>query len=182
MALYWQRKGDTERALKYITAAAEIDPNNPNIQVDLGAAIAREGDLETAESHYLKAVELTAKETFFVNKLVEFYLRYNIDIREKALPLARENVLLNPDDPSAVDTLGQVLFRLNDLFNAERFYSKALDLRDSYAPAHLHLGILYNLQGKHGMAKHHLTQAIAIAPGTSTSNHAQRILDEYSNP
>jgi len=182
MALYWQRQGDPEQSLVYITVAADIDPQNPSIQVDLGAAFARLGDLEGAASHYLNAIEITSRESFYVNQLVEFYLRYNINIREKALPLARENLLLNPEEPSSIDVLGQVLFRLNDLYSAERFYLSALRIQADYAPAHLHLGILYNFQEKHTLAKQHLSQAIAMDSGTSIADQAQRILDEYANP
>jgi tetratricopeptide (TPR) repeat protein len=182
LALYWQRQGNPELSLAYITAAAELDPRNPNLLVDLGAATARLGDLETAESYYQNAVEITSGEPFYINQLVEFYLRYNLEVHEKALPLARQTLLLHPNEPTSLDSLGQVLFRLDDLLNAERFFIKAILLQPVYAPAHLHLGVLYNLEEKHSLAKYHLSQAIALGSGTATADHAQRILDGYTDP
>lgn len=182
LALYWQRQGYPERALEYITVAAEIAPRNPNIQVDWAATVAMLGDLEAAESHYQDAVEITSQDPFYINQLVEFYLRYNIGVREKALPLARQTLLRYPNDPISQDSFGQVLFRLDDLLDAEQFFTKAILLQSNYAPAHLHLGVLYNLQRKHALAKYHLNQATRLAPGTATADHAQRILDGYVNP
>ncbi|MBU0511169.1 MAG: tetratricopeptide repeat protein [Chloroflexi bacterium] len=182
MALYWQRHEDYALALEYLAAAAEIAPRNPAIQADMGAAVATLGDLETAQAHYWQAIELTPRDPTYLCELVEFCIRYNIDLRGTALPAAREAMMLAPDDPASLDVMGQVLFRLDDLVNAERFWLRALDSDPDYAPAHLHLGLLYALQGDVPLARQHLSLAISLAPNTPTAEHAQRVLEEFFTP
>jgi len=182
MALYLARHEDYALALEYLAAAAEIDPRNPAIQADFGAAIAVSGDLESAQAYYWKAIELTPRDPTYLCKLVEFCIRYNIDLRGTALPAAREAVLLDPDHPASLDAMGQVLFRLDDLLNAERFWMRALDNDPDYAPAHLHLGLLYTLHNEIPRARQHLSLAISLAPGTPTAEHAQRMLEDFFTP
>ncbi len=48
----------------------------------------------------------------------------------------------------ALDLMGQALFMLDDTLNAERFLLRALQTDPGYAPAHLHLGQVYLLEGE----------------------------------
>ena len=43
--------------------------------------------------------------------------------------------------------MGQVLIKLGDDLNAERFLDQAIQADPNYAPAHLHLGFLYLVRG-----------------------------------
>ena len=178
MAIYWQRQGDYEKVIPYLHRAAEISPATPSIQADLGAAHAIQGDLETAQTYYQQAIELAPNDPRFTQLLLEFFIQYNISLRETALPLARELVASYPNSPAAFDVMGQVLFRLGDLHTAERYYWQALDKLPQYAPAHLHLGILYRLQNAAVRANYHLQQAIELAPNTVTATHARRLLEK----
>ncbi len=177
LSLYWHRQGDLPRAIRHLTRAAEIDPRNPTIQIDLGAAFALSGDLERALSHYQQAVELTSRSPKALRSLIEFCLRYNTNVRTLALPLARELNTRYPAHPDSADTMGQVLFQLGDLANAARFYHRALALDPQFAPAHLHLGILYSLQGETSAALDHLALVLRLAPNTPLSDHANRLLE-----
>lgn len=182
MALYWQRSGDYENAYPYLSIAEEIDPSNPDIQVDLGAASAVLGDLESAASHYWEAIEMTSGETTYLRELAEFSIRYNYELEEIALPIARQAMLADPDGPSNLDVMGQVLFRLGDLFSAERFFIRAINHNPDFAPAHLHLGLVYNLQGKTRQANNAFNKAITLAPGTPTAEMATRYLSDSIIP
>ena len=131
-----------------------------------------------ARFHYQQAVELAPNDPHFPKLLIEFYIRYNIDLRETAIPLAREMIVNYPNNASALDVMGQVLFRLGDVLTAERYYLRALEKSPGSASAHLHLGILYKFQGADDLAVSHLNQAILLAPNSVISNHAQRVRDE----
>jgi Flp pilus assembly protein TadD len=178
MALYWQRAGKPDVAVEFLTAAVKIDPNNPDIFVDLGTAVAMAGDLETAHHHYWHAIELTYRHPVYLRELTRFYIQYNFNLQEIALPIAREIVQSDPTDPASLDIMGQVLFRLGDLYNAERFFIRAVNLDPNYAPAHLHLGLAYNLQDKTNLAKAAFARAISLAPGTQTAILAERFFDD----
>jgi tetratricopeptide (TPR) repeat protein len=182
MALYWQRAGDPERAYQYLSMAAKIDPDNPDILVDLGAAAAVLGDLESAATNYREAIELTSRSPVYLRKMVEFCLRTNFNLRDTALPLAREALDRDATNPASLDVMGQVFLRLGDLFSAERFLVRALQQDPDYAPTHLHLGVLYSLQDKPDLAIQAFTKAVSLAPGSPTADQATRLLNQPTNP
>jgi tetratricopeptide (TPR) repeat protein len=182
MALYWRRSGDPDLSLKYLTIAAQIEPNNPDVHVDLGAATAIVGDLESATSYYWKAIELTSRDPVYLREFVKFCIQYNLNLEEIALPIAREAVITDPDDPVSLDVMGQVLFRLGDLLNAERFLLRAVKRDPEYAPTHLHLGLVYNLQDKTDQANDAFAKAISLAPGTPAAILAERFFKDSALP
>jgi tetratricopeptide (TPR) repeat protein len=85
-------------------------------------------------------------------------------------------VLLAPDDPACLDALGQVFFLLGDVTSAGRFYERALQADPGFAPAHLHLGLVYLQQGDSQEAVNQFTLASRLAPGTPAAEQAQRLL------
>ena len=143
---------------------------------------AQAGDLATAQTFYEKAIELDPYDPTSYQALVEFCIRYNVDLRGIALPAARQAVSLTPNDPASLDVMGQVLSRLGDYINAERYYLRALQHDNQFPPTHLHLGLLYTLQGQRKLAQSHLSLAISLAPNTPTAEHAQRLLQENQEP
>jgi Flp pilus assembly protein TadD len=98
-------------------------------------------------------------------------------LRQVGLPAARQAVLLAPDDPACLDTLGQVFFLLGDAASAERFFDRALQADAGFAPAHLHLGLVYLQQGDSKEAVDQFTLASRLAPGSPTAEQAQRLLE-----
>jgi tetratricopeptide (TPR) repeat protein len=182
MALYWKRAGDLERQYQYLAKAAQIDPENPAILVDIGDASAILGDLETGYNYHLQAIELTYKDPAYLRALVRFCIRYNYNLREVALPVARQAVIADQGNPATLDMMGQLLFRLGDLLNAQRFYQRALTRDPEYAPAYLHLGQIYSLQGQSAQAAEAFSRAIALAPGSPTASLAERFFDTTPFP
>lgn len=180
MALYWQRQADYEQAQTYIQAALRSDQRNPTLYVQLGELLALQGDLSTAQSYYQAAIEINLQDNTYYQALAEFSIRYHVDLRTVALPAARQAVLLSPHDAAALDVLGQVLFRLGDSINAERLLRRSLVENPTYAPAFLHLGVLYFEQGSARLAYDNLNQALQLAPSTSIAIHARRLIDDLA--
>ena len=181
-AIYWQRQGEYEHALEYLEKSASIDSNNPDILIDMGNAWAAIGDLSKAQSLYQKAMELSPRNPAYLRALAEFCIRYEINLKELALPTAREAVRLSPDNPASLDVLGQVLFLLKDNVDAKKFFLRALETNYNYAPAHLHLGVLYLVQGYQSLAFQYLHQAYQLATDNSTKQQVERILENYTSP
>jgi tetratricopeptide (TPR) repeat protein len=174
MALYRKRAGEHESSYEYLSTAARIDPDNPAILVDLGEATAILGDLDGGYNYYLKAIEQTFNDPNYLQALVKFCLRFNYRLEEIALPTARMAIRLDSENSGSLDVMGQLLFRFGDLLNAERFYIRAIQKDPGYAPAYLHLGLIYNLQDKPEQAKEAFTRAIRLAPETATATLAER--------
>ncbi len=179
MAMYWRRQDRYDQALASLQTAIGIDPQNPILQIEMGETLATLGDLGAALDAYRKAVELSPNDSSFLNYLVSFSLKYEYHIEEIALPAARQAVILAPDDPEVLDSMGQVLIKLDDQINAEKFLNRALEKDPSYAPAYLHLGQVYLIQGKLPQAQAQLNLVTKLAPGSPAADQAQRLIRAY---
>jgi tetratricopeptide (TPR) repeat protein len=178
MAVYYQRIGDYESSISYLEQAAQSDPNNLDLQVDLAAAIAASGDLDTALELYLQAVDRSSGTTSFpVGELIQFCVEYKVRVDDLALPLAREAITSYPSQPGPFDWHGLVLYTLGDLRNAERAFLRALEEDPRYASAHLHLGILHLTEGTAKLGRSHLLQAIELTDDPQVILVARRHLE-----
>ncbi len=179
LALYWQRQGDFEKALTHLQHAAQLYPQNPALQADLGSLQALMGDLEAALQAHQQAVALAPTDPAYYRLLAEFCIRHEFQLRQVGLPAARNAVLLAPRQPSGLDVLAQVLLLLKDLDSAERFLQQAVEIQPDYPPAHLHLGLVYILQGNQQRARQAWELAIQLAPESPTADQAARLMQNY---
>ena len=182
LALYWQRHGEPELALKYLQSAAKLDPRNPALLAEIGNLVALLGDLEAGQEYYLRAIELSPNDPKFVREFLKFSIRFKLNIQEVALPVARQLVMHNPQDPASLDAMGDVLLYLGDDLNGERFYLRALAIDPDYDQSHLHLGRLYRLQGRMDLAQYYYNRVIELTTNSLTSASAQQALDIYFSP
>jgi tetratricopeptide (TPR) repeat protein len=176
-ALHFAEAGRPELSLLYLHAAADLDPKRAEIQLELGNLLAEMGDLLSARRHYQKALDLAGSQAGVYRETAAFSVRYNVDVRELALPAARQAVLLEPKNPASLDTLGQVYFKLGDPVSAKRHYQRALKLDPLYAPAHLHLGLVDLLDGRTAEARQRFHQVLNLAPDSPAAVQAQRLLE-----
>ena len=176
LAMYWQQHEDPDLALRYLQNAAALDPSNPALRVDIGVTLAALGDLEAARAQYQRATDIAPADPVYYRELADFSLRYNLDIRQLALPAARQAVLLAPNDAAALDTMGKVYIRLNDLASARRLLRHALQSDPGYAPAYLDYGVVCLLQGEDSSALAYLSLARSLAIDSATAEQAQRLM------
>lgn len=180
MGLYWQRQERYELALVYLYAAAFLDDDNPAMQAEIGNTLGLMGNIPAAESHYQLAVNIDPNETAYWNAIANYYIRYEIDIKEKGAAAARQAVILAPEDPVSLDILAQVYLLQDNPIIAERFLMRALSADEEYAPAHLHSGLVSIIQGDQLGAFQHFTAAMSFSqPGTPTYDQARRLLETY---
>jgi tetratricopeptide (TPR) repeat protein len=180
LSLYWQRRERFDLALVYLYTAARLDPQNPALQTEIGNSLAALGELETALEHYQKAVELAPRDPQYWRSLANFSIRYEVDVRDTGLPAARQAVILDPEEPASLDAMGQILTLLGDPASAERFLTRALQADPGYAPARVHLGLVYILRGERDLARVQFDLARSLAPiDSAEAEHARRLLEIY---
>lgn len=179
LALYWQRQADYAQALEALAAALEIDPHNPLLLVEYGDTQAMQGDLPAGLQAHRQAAALRPNDVTYLNYLASFSLKYEYQLRQVALPAARQAVILAPQSPAALDMMAQVLIKLDDTVTAERFLSRSLQADPDYAPAHLHLGLIYLLRGENTRAYREFDLARTLSPGSPTAGQSQRFLQTY---
>lgn len=179
LAIYWKRQQDYDRALEVLQKAIDLDPKNPALQVELGDTLATSGSLEKALQAYLQAAALAPQDITYLQTLAGFSLKYEYQLHEVALYAARRAVNIAPNNPAALDLMSQVLIKLNDLDNAERFLQRALQADENYAPAHMHLGVIYMLNGDATRAYQEINLAQSLDPDGSVADQSERLLKSY---
>ena len=111
--------------------------------------------------------------------LASYSIENDIQVQVIGLPAARQALLLAEDDPVAVDLLGSAYMILENPIVAERFFIQALEMDAEFAPAHLHLGMLYLSQGKTHRARDHLEQVVRLDPASPAGVRASEMLVRF---
>lgn len=179
LALYWTRKARYDLALDGIQSALEMEPQNPVLQVQLGDILAASGDFQSAYEAYARAVDLAPHDPAYQRYLVDFALAYDFQVEGIALPIARRLVVSEPRDPANLALMGRVMIKTGDLLNAKRFLIRSLEYNPDYAPAHLHLGLVYILTGDEASALQEFQLASNLAPNSSIADQATRLMETY---
>jgi tetratricopeptide (TPR) repeat protein len=182
MGFYLKRNGQPEAALVYLEKASEIDPKNPAYLVEIGTLMALSGDLESGKEYFIRAIELSSFDPKYVREFLKFSMQYNLDLRSVALPVARQLVLQYPKDPASLNLMGELLVRLGDMQNAERFFLRALSEDSIHDQTHLLLGQFYLGQGNFEAAEFHFYQVLEVSENQRIILIAQQALDLISHP
>jgi tetratricopeptide (TPR) repeat protein len=180
LGLYWQRHERYDLALVYLHSAAKLDDHNPALQAEIGNTLGLLGNLPSAESHYLRAVDLSPRDSTYWQILANFYIKYETKLREDGLAAARQAIILDPTDPASLDTMAQIYLLLESPHIARRFLERALAADSEYAPAHLHLGLIHIMDGDTLGAYQRFTRAKNLsAAGSPTADQAERLLETH---
>lgn len=93
-----------------------------------------------------EGMEKFPDDEYFVSNLIYSYI--NANKNELAIANLEKAIASKPNDPQLYDVLGRVYESgLNDMENAEKYFSKALELDPNYADALSNLGRVYYNQG-----------------------------------
>ena len=177
-SLYWERHQRFDLALTAIEKAIHLSPTDAALYSQKGSIQAMLGDLSGALASYQQGVAVSNNDPQALKLLLTFCITYEYQLNEAAFPAARNLLQQDLEDPSALDLAGQVLFLQKDPA-AQRYLERALAQDANYAPAHLHLGLLYLQRGDLTRAREKFTLAQSLAPGTVTASQAQRLLETY---
>ena len=180
-ALHLRRSGQPGQAESLLQEVARQEPDEAIWLVELGNTLVEKGDLVAARAYFYQALELEPRSIPILKAVVAFSVQYNVEPRDLGLPVARQLVLLSPEDPESLDLMGQVLMRLEDLTSAERFLQQALEKETSFAAAYLHLGQLYLQRDDPTRALFCLRQAVALNHDDTVGSIARRLLLRYFN-
>lgn len=178
--LYWRRQGEYETALTYFETTAELAPNLPEVYIEIGKTLAVLGELDAALGQYNQAIEIASEKCAYQCELARFTLEFNYQVRETGLPAARRALLLNENNPQALNTMGEVLFALEDEASAKKFFYQALEADPAYTLAHLNLGRIFVHENDSQRAEYHFNKILAISMDEALIRQAQSFLSMLS--
>ncbi len=142
--------------------ALHLAPNLPEIQVELGNALARSGHFHEAISSYRQAIALRPD-------LADAYTALGIALMEsgmsdEAIKTFRQASQLQPDSFGAQNNLGKALCDRDELDEGIACYQRALELKPGFAEGHNNLGCALQLQGRVTEAIGSLRRAVELLP------------------
>jgi tetratricopeptide (TPR) repeat protein len=165
----WLQVRHWKDSITLFTHAIGVTVNNALAHNSLGSALAWEGRLEEAESHYREALRIMPNQAI---------AHYNLGVTlatkgryEEAIAHYKEALRIKPDYADAHNNLGVALKSQWKFEEAESQFYEALRIEPDYALAHYNLGIVLVSQGRYEEAIGHYLEALWIDPDDAKAHY-----------
>ncbi len=128
LGLHWRAADDPESAYVAFAQARALDPDNPALAVELGAAAQALGDLAEAEGWYDRAVALAPDDVRWQGLRAAFYADSEVELDAARLAAIESAAARAPGDPDVRASLGWAYYRTGALEQAYDELSAAVQL------------------------------------------------------
>jgi tetratricopeptide (TPR) repeat protein len=143
--------------------AINVTDDNDTAQLNLGEALAEQGNMNKAVKHYKAALNVNP-DLAGANFNIGVYFREEGKIDE-AINHFSKVLHGKSDHADAQCELGDTLKRRGDLSRAVKCYLEAIKIRPGYAKAYNNLGVIFASQNKVEAAIAFFSKALQISPG-----------------
>jgi len=162
MALTHQQLGHWKDSEALFRQALEVTENNCLAHNNLGAALAKKGQIDEAIRQLQEALRLQPHFAPACNNLANaLLLKGQID---EAIGQYQEAIRLNPDHAEAYYNLGTALLLKGQTDEAIRQFQEVLRLKPDHAEAHYNLGNVLGSKGQTDEAIRQFQEAIRLNP------------------
>lgn len=152
-----------EAARKALSLASAEDPaQTTNALLMLSSAQERAGDTKGAEETLRQVLAKDANNPTALNNL-GYFLTERDQKLEEARDMIERAVRAEPQNPSFLDSLGWVYYKLGKLKEAERYLSDAARRNPTSATIQEHLGDLFKKLGQQEKANASWRKALSLA-------------------
>lgn len=162
MADVLMSSGRVNEAKEHCLAALALEPDNPEVLENLGAACSQEGDLARAMAEFQKALAADPGR-WSVHDNIGLVLAKTGHI-DQALNEYRAALALNPADAMSWRYQGDAASAMGDLRIAAADYRQALAINPDLAEAHDSLGVTLLQLGKPREALPEFEEAVRLSP------------------
>jgi tetratricopeptide (TPR) repeat protein len=152
-----------EAARKALSLASAADPaQTTNALIMLSSAQERAGDTRGAEETLRQILAKDANNSTALNNLGYFLTEHDQKL-EEARDMIERAVRAEPQNPSFLDSLGWVYYKLGKLKEAERYLSDAARRNPTSATIQEHLGDLFKKLGQQEKAQASWRKALSLS-------------------
>jgi len=171
-----------EIAIEHLRAGIAADPKNTAGYATLGALYQKTGAMDKARGIFEQAVNENPNDWLAANNLAYLLNEQagDAETRNRALKHARQALRLNPENPTALDTLGWIYQHLGDYRKAQGFIERALELRPDWPLLQFHLGVVFHSMGKRDQARELLEKSLEAEGEVPWKSKAREILNQLS--
>ncbi len=160
----YMRQGDYTSALRELTKAESLNPEDPFVHNDLGLCYMAKKHMPDAISHFQKAVALKPSYTPARNNLGAAYLA--VEEWDKAIEtfkeITKDALYATPQFP--LSNLGLAYYKKGDYQTSLQYYKEALKLQPDMVNALFGTGRTYLAMNQGRQALNYLEQAVQLAP------------------
>lgn len=183
--------GDVQRQAKKFEQAADaysramqrIGPPEKRhwaILYSRGIAYERAKQWPKAEADFKQALVLEPEQPYVLNYLGYSWVEQGINLTQ-ARKMIERAVDLRPTDGYIADSLGWVLYRMNDLKGAVRFMERAIELQPEDPVINDHLGDVYWAVGRRNEARFQWKKTLVFDPEPDVAEAARAKIEHGLN-
>jgi tetratricopeptide (TPR) repeat protein len=172
-----EARGSVDQAIDHYSRALGISPRDVQIRVSLGELLERQGQWQRAEGYYQQALQVQPDYPLAANNLAYLMLEHggNPNVALSLAQTARKGL---PELANTADTLGWAYYKQGVYGAAIDQFQEAVK-RDARNPVyHYHLGMAYEKENNHAMAKKQLESALEINPHFAQADEIRRLLSD----
>jgi len=170
-----------EAARKALNLAPAEEPEKTTTALlMLSSAQERAGDAKGSEESLRRILAKDPNNATALNNLGYFLTERN-DRLPEALEMIERAVRAEPSNPSFLDSLGWVNFKLGKLKEAERYLSDAARRNSTSATIQEHLGDLFQRLGQHEKARVAFRKALSLSVESADTNRIKAKLNVLNN-
>ncbi|MBN2287844.1 MAG: tetratricopeptide repeat protein, partial [Candidatus Glassbacteria bacterium] len=150
MAVFFQRQGDIQSALKEYGQVLELSPYNAEVYSNMGVLYNQVGEYDKAVAVLQKALMIDPAYGKAHNNIALAY--YNSGQLERALEHFKRAVELEPANLESYNNLGLVYKKMGDFRKAEEAFATALNVDPGHAPSNYNMALLCEEDGRYDRA------------------------------
>jgi len=172
MGVTYLEQRNLPSAMRELTRAAELDPDNSEIAMTLGLAYQQRGDIEKSEEYFRRAIRLDPDNAPAHNNLgniLSFQGKGDEAIREYEKAVSN---ILYPTPEFGYYNMGREYARRKELPKAELMYRRAIAMSPSFVDAYRGLAMVQIEQGQGKESIRTLERLVEVAP-----SHARGWMD-----
>lgn len=180
--LYRQAKRGKEsvEAVNQAMAVAQTAERREIAKLTLATVQQSAGDFRGAEETLRGILTNTPRNPIALNNL-GYFLAERGEKLDEALKLIELALVIEPNNPSYLDSLGWTYFKLGKFSEAEKYLKNALKFDDSSSTVHEHLGDVHQKQGKLELAQTAWQKALERAAETDEKERLKIKLNQKNS-
>jgi tetratricopeptide (TPR) repeat protein len=167
MGLSWRQVSYWQNSETLWTHATDSTPGNYIAEFNLGVALAENGRMDEAVTHYQKALEIKPNYAAAHNNIG--IIQAGRGRFDEAMAHYRKALEVKPDSSEVHHNLGLSLSRRGEMEEAIVHFRKALEINPDYTEAHINLGVALAGKGEAVEAITHYRRALEIKPNDANA-------------
>ena len=131
-----------DEARKYLSNALKIRPDSPNVLHTMAILYDEIEDWDKSDEIYKRLIKADSTDAQAFNNYAYSLVERNEQLN-KALELAKQAIDLEPENPSYLDTIGWIYFKLNNVNKAREYIEASIKITGDNAVVLEHLGDVF---------------------------------------